>query len=73
MATKNPRINITLDASLSTLMGVLAKEAQMSVASLARDLIVEALERREDRFLSAIAERRDTKDRKTVSHNDVWE
>ena len=73
MATKNPRINITLEPTLSSFMTALAKESHMSVANLARDLIIEALERREDRCLSAIAELRDVAGVKTVSHDDAWQ
>jgi len=72
MATKNPRINITLEPAISSFMTALAKEGHMSVANLARNLIIEALERREDRCLSAVAELRDIPGVKTVSHDDAW-
>ena len=42
------------------------------VSDLVKELILEALSRREDMVLSAIAENRDTQDAKRVSHEDVW-
>ena len=72
MATKNPRINITLEPSTVGILGSIADEEHKSLASIAKDLILEALDRREDRTLSALAESRDTRGQKTVSHKDVW-
>ncbi len=68
---KNPRINITLEKALITLLDAQAKLEHKSVASLAKELILEALERREDMVLSALAEVRDTKNAKRIKHKDV--
>lgn len=43
-----------------------------TVSDLVKELILEALSRREDMVLSTIAESRDTQDAKRVSHEDVW-
>ena len=43
-----------------------------SVSSLTKELILEALERREDMALSAIAELRDKPKVKKVKHDDAW-
>lgn len=72
MPTKNPRINITLEESTAGFLSNLAKQEHKSVASLAKDLILEALERREDVSLSKLAEIRDTQKTKRISHKDVW-
>jgi hypothetical protein len=72
MSTKNPRINITIEPATETLLSLLAKREQRSVASLATELIVEALERREDMVLSAVAQKRDIEDAETIEHEDVW-
>lgn len=72
MPTLNPRINITLEKTLVSLLEQQAKLEHKSVASLAKELILEALERREDMALSAIAEIRDTKKAKRIKHKDVW-
>ena len=48
MRTQNPRINITLESAAAGLLRHLAHKEHKSVAGLARELIVESLERRED-------------------------
>ena len=72
MPTQNPRINITFEAATALLLSQLAKKNHKSVSSMAKELIMEALERREDMVLSAVAEARDTKSAKKVKHKDVW-
>jgi hypothetical protein len=73
MPTKNPRLNVTFEPNTASLLIALAKQEHKSVAKLAKELILEALERREDMSLSAIADVRDTeKKQKRVSHEDAW-
>ncbi len=72
MLTKNPRINITLEASTVGLLTGLAEQEHKSVSKLAKELVLEALERREDIILSAIAKRRDKPKAKRVKHDDAW-
>lgn len=72
MPTTNPRINITLEKTLALLLEQQAKIEHKSVASVAKELILEALERREDMALAAIAEIRDAKAAKRIKHKDVW-
>lgn len=72
MATKNPRINIMLEDSIAGLLSTMAKQEHRSVSSLAKELLVEALERREDMALSTLAELRDTPKTKRVKHDDAW-
>lgn len=72
MPTTNPRINITLEKTLVALLEQQAKSEHKSVASIAKELIIEALERREDMALSAIAAIRDTKNAKRIKQKDVW-
>ena len=72
MPTKNPRINITFEESTAGLLYDLARQENKSVSGLAKELIMDALERREDMFLSAIAEARDRDGAKKVKHEDVW-
>jgi len=73
MPTKNPRLNITLDPAVLNVVTSIAKSEHKSVSSLAKELILEALERREDKYLSKLAETRDKKGVKTVKHDDAWE
>ena len=72
MPTKNPRINITFEEATAALLAHLARQEHMSVSSLAKELILEALERREDMVLSAIAEIRDIENGKRIKHDDAW-
>ena len=72
MTTKNPRINVTLSAEVSGLLAVLAEKEDKSLSMIARDLIEEALELREDLYFSRIAAERDTPDSVWVSHEDAW-
>ncbi len=60
MSTKKPRVNITLDMYTVIVLNELATKEQKSVASLAKELILEALDRREDMVLSNLADRRDS-------------
>lgn len=72
MATKNPRINVTFEETAIDLISQLADQENKSVASLVRELALEALEMREDLYLSAVAEQVDKKEAKTYSHDDAW-
>lgn len=72
MATKNPRINVTFEEITANLLSQLAHQEHKSVASLVRELALEALEMREDFYLSKLAETLDEKDAKTTGHDDAW-
>jgi len=72
MPTKNPRVNITFEEPAAALLASLAEQEHKSVSSVAKELILEALERREDVALSAIAKVRDTAKIKKISHRDAW-
>lgn len=73
MPTKNPRINITFDETVVSLLAQLASQKNRSVSSIANELVLEALERREDIALSKIAEIRDRPKAKRYSHSSAWE
>lgn len=72
MPTKNPRVNVTLPTPATDAISLIAKQEQLPVASIARELILEALERREDFYLSETASSRDIKAAKKVNHDDAW-
>jgi predicted DNA-binding protein len=72
MTTKNPRINITLEETTANILNDLASREHKSVASVARELIAEALELREDIYLSALADARLSENNKPLNHEDVW-
>ena len=75
MPTKNPRVNIVVEPPLYSVMHDLAASEGVSMSTIARDLIREAIDLREDVALAAIADvRMKTFDRKVaLSHEDVWE
>ena len=72
MPTRNPRVNVTFEESTVEFLTDLAKQEDKSVSSLVKELILEALERREDVALSAIAEIRDAQHTKKIKHEDAW-
>lgn len=72
MPTNNPRINVTFQMVTAVLLAQLAKQESKSVSALTKELILEALEHREDIALSAIAKIRDVENVKRVSHKDAW-
>jgi len=74
MPTEHPRVNIVIEQTLYGMMHDLARAEGVSMSALARDLIREALELREDVALAALAEEREqTLVRlKSLSHKQVW-
>ena len=72
MSTKNPRINLTVDSQIASILATIAKKQELSVSRLAKELILDALERHEDYALSQLAEKREIKRQKRVSHEQAW-
>lgn len=72
MTTKNPRINVTFEEVTALLLVQLAEQEHKSVSSLVRELVMEALEMREDLYLSKVAKKLDQDNVKTYDHKDVW-
>ena len=75
MPTKNPRVSIVVEPPLYGVMHDLATSEGVSMSTIARDLIREAIDLREDVALAAFADTRiKTFDKKeALSHEDVWE
>ena len=72
MVTKNPRINVTFEEVTTSLLTQLAHKEHKPIARLVRELALEALEMREDFYLSKLAEKLDTKGAKTYGHDEAW-
>jgi hypothetical protein len=72
MPATNPRINITLESETLKLLARISAEENKSLSSLSKELITEALELREDAALYTIAEKRDTKKAKRITHENAW-
>jgi len=74
MPAKNPRINIVIERPLYAAIHDMAKESDISMAMVVRDLIKEALELKEDAALAAFADKRMKSfgKKKALSHDKVW-
>ena len=72
MATKKARINITCEKETIHLLTELAKKQDRSTAGFAKELILEALEKREDIALSKLAQIRDIATATRIAHNSAW-
>ena len=74
MPTRNPRVNIVVEPPLYSVLHDLATSEGLSMSTIARDLIREAIDLREDVALASFADiRMKTFDRKVaLSHDDVW-
>lgn len=72
MPTKNPSINIVFEKQTVDVLTRLAQQEQKSVASFAKELLLEVLEHREDAALSVIAEACDVPKARRVKHGNVW-
>lgn len=72
MSIENPIVMVALEETTIEVLVKLAQQENKSISSLAQELILEALEQREDKVLSAIAEMRDTQDIKKIKHDNVW-
>ncbi len=70
--SKSPIVNVTFDPVISTLLSNLAVQENKSLSSLVRELTLEALEMREDLFLSKVAKKLDKENAKTYSHEEAW-
>lgn len=72
MPTKNPRLNLTFEPDTIATLIELSEMEHKPVATIAKELVLEALDRREDRILSSIAEKREETTEGSVSHEDAW-
>lgn len=73
MPTHNPRINIVANEELYNSLSALAASEEKSLSAISKELIIEALEKREDQYLSEIANLRDKDHNKTLSHKEIWD
>ena len=72
MVTTKHRINISISKNTKRFLTGLARRDEMPVATKAERLLEMALEIEEDRFLSKLAQERDVKSAKLVSHKQAW-
>jgi mannose/fructose-specific phosphotransferase system component IIA len=74
MPTENPRLNVTLQPEIAALLAKMAKREKKSISGLTKELLLEALDLREDMALSKLAElrEREQKGKKYYSHEEAW-
>ena len=75
MPTKNARINIVLEKPLYAIIDEISKGRGISKSMLVRDLVVQAIDLREDQALARFADERAISfdKSKALTHKEVWE
>ena len=75
MPAKNPRVNVVIEPHIYSAMLEIAAAQKMPLSMLARDLIKEALELREDAALAQFADDREKsfEPAEALSHEEVWD
>jgi len=73
MQTLNPRINVTVPMNIASVLGETAKRQRSSLSKVAADLIAWAIEEREDRYFSKVADEAYLSNQEYVLDNDdIW-
>lgn len=72
MPTLKKRLNMSLPRDIDAALSALAERDDVPQATKALHLIQLALEIEEDDVWNAIAEKRDTRNAKFVSHDEAW-
>ncbi len=72
MTTTKKRINISIPADVEQMLGKIAKRDNMPQATVAAGLLRVALELEEDQVWGVLAQKRDTKGARFVSHEKAW-
>ena len=75
MPTKNARINVVVEKPLYAIIDEISKERGISKSMVVRDLVIQAIDLREDRALAHFADERGKsfEKAKTLTHEEVWE
>lgn len=72
MTTKHPRLNVVVNEELMNTLNFIATHEDKSLSVIAKELIEESLEKREDQHLSALAMKREDTSKEYISHEDAW-
>jgi predicted Zn-ribbon and HTH transcriptional regulator len=72
MPTTKKRLNVTLSPELEQIIKLLAERDDVPEATKAASLLKTAIEIEEDEILNKLAEARDTKGAKFISHEKTW-
>ena len=71
MAVKN-QLNIFLKETTSNFLASMALKEDKSVSTIVEELVLEAIESREDMAFSILADKRLSDCKKIITHEDVW-
>jgi predicted DNA-binding protein len=72
MPTDKKRLNLSLSEELDQKLTLLAKRDEKAQSAKAVELINLAMEIIEDDYFNVLAEERDTKGARFISHKEVW-
>lgn len=74
MATKNARYMVTVDDEISRFLTLAAKEKKKSISGVIQELLAEAIDLRDDYYLSKLAEEAEKKSegKPYITADQVW-
>lgn len=72
MTTVKKRINLSIERDVEEMLKRIAKRDRVPQATKAAELLRLALEIEEDQIWAALAQKRDTKSARFVSHEKAW-
>ena len=73
MPAVSPRINITVPRKIAAELHSKSVKNGVSVSRTALDLLIDAMERDEDLYFSGLADRRETQNKRWLSHAEAWQ
>lgn len=71
MATKNPRINVTVSEETAAILALMAKQKKKTISATVNSLVEQAIEQHEDAYWLKIAKDRE-KDASYISSEEFW-
>ena len=72
MTTVKKRINLSIESDIEEMLKKIALRDRVPQATKAAELLRIALETEEDQIWASVAEKRDQKDARFVSHEKAW-
>jgi predicted DNA-binding protein len=72
MAGLTKRVNLSLEIDVVNDLEMLAKTCNKSVATVAKELVIKALDLNEDIYLANLAEQLESENPETISHEEFW-
>ncbi|MDR1234183.1 MAG: DUF6290 family protein [Holosporales bacterium] len=72
MPALTKRVNLSLEVNVVKDLEMLAKADNKSVSTVAKELIIKALELNEDIYLANLAEQLESENPETISHEEFW-